>query len=69
MKHQEVKSSNLHSVLYDAEKKRLEVVFKNGSAYQYHGVSSEEHAALMKADSHGKHFMKHIRPKYEGKKK
>jgi hypothetical protein len=68
MKHEAVTSSNLASVAHDPATKTLEVCFKNGGTYRYEGVSSEEHQALIKAPSCGSHFMKHIRPKYQGKK-
>ena len=35
------------------------------SVYEYDNVSSEDHAALMAAESHGKHLGTHIKGKYE----
>jgi len=36
-----VNSSHIHTVGYDPHSKTMEVEFKNGGLYQYHGVTSE----------------------------
>ena len=55
-----VKSSKMRAIGYDPESQELHVQFHNGT-YIYPNVSANQHAALMNADSHGKHFHKHIR--------
>lgn len=56
-----VKSSQIASVGYDATTKLLRVNFTSGSSYHYDDVSLAEFDALMRADSIGAHFHKHIR--------
>jgi hypothetical protein len=56
-----VKSQKVAAVGYDAETKTLAVTFPNGKAvYHYPGVSPEQHAAFVGAESIGKHFGAHI---------
>jgi len=43
----------------------MEVEFNNGKVYTYRGVSEEDHADFISADSVGKHFNHHIQGKYE----
>lgn len=62
MKRIPVKSSNLASVGYDEQTLTLEVEFlRDGSIYQYYPVSNDIYIELMKADSKGTYFSKHIR--------
>lgn len=61
MKREPVTSSNIASIGYDPQTETLEVEFKNGTVYQYHGVDADKHAALMKADTVGGHFNAHIK--------
>ena len=61
MKRAKVESSNVAAVGFDAVSSTLEVEFHNGSVYQYPGVTSDEHTALMGAKSVGKHFAQHFR--------
>ena len=57
-----VESSMLHSVGYDAEKHELHAKFdENGATYVYHAVPPEAHAALMAAESKGRHFAARIK--------
>lgn len=50
----EVKSSQIQSVGYCPDTKRLSVQFINGGCYQYAGVPPEVHAELQAAESVGK---------------
>lgn len=59
-----VKSSTIESIGHDATSRILKVRFKTGRTYHYHGVSADEHAKLMKADSIGAHFSANIRDKF-----
>jgi KTSC domain len=56
-----VKSSAIASIGHDPVTNTLRVEFSSGHSYDYPDVSAEEHAALMKAESTGKHFHKHFR--------
>ena len=61
MKLAPVKSSNIQALGYDPEMQILDVQFKSGKQYHYHGVPPDAHQALMQAESLGKHFGTHIR--------
>jgi hypothetical protein len=56
-----VDSSNIAAVGHDPATGTLAVAFRDGNLYHYDGVSSEAHAALMQAESIGKHFHAHIK--------
>ena len=68
MKRINVSSSNLKSVGYDETSKTLEIEFLHGGVYQYFSVPKSEYEALMKADSHGKYFIAHIKDSYDFEK-
>lgn len=57
-KHVSVKSSNVESIAHHDN--TLQVTFKNGKTYNYHGVSKDIHEELMKAESVGKFLNQHI---------
>ena len=64
-----VSSSNILAVAYDPKRLVMELRFKTGegkppSHYRYYGVLAEHHAALLKAESVGKHFHAHIKGRY-----
>jgi hypothetical protein len=59
-----VSSSNIASIGYDEKNQILEIEFNRGGIYQYVGVPSSVHKALMNADSHGKYFSANIRNDY-----
>jgi len=61
MKRKPVKSSNITSVGYDADKLILEVEFNSGKIYQYSPITNEGYIEMLKADSVGKFFLQHIR--------
>ena len=68
----EVKSSNIHSIGWNATS-GLMITFKGKDGkptgtYHYADVPESVHADLMAADSHGKHFLAHIRNAYRGVK-
>lgn len=65
MNRQQVKSSNLASIGYDAKNEILEIEFNHGGVYQYSGVPKEKYEALMNADSHGKYFAANIRNDFD----
>jgi hypothetical protein len=61
MKMTPVTSSNIAAIGYDLICTELVVQFKNGKTFYYLEVSQEEHAALMAAESVGKHFNQFIK--------
>lgn len=56
-----VLSSNILSIGYDQDSATLEVEFKNGSVFQYFGISQDVYSGLMNADSHGSFLDAHIK--------
>ena len=61
MVREQVSSSNLASVGYDAATQILEIEFHSGSVYQYSGVPAAIYKGLMAASSHGSYFSQFIR--------
>jgi len=61
-----VKSSQIASIGYDAGSKEMHIEFHGGKVYTYQNVDAADHAALMAAESVGKHFGASIRSKYKG---
>lgn len=61
MQMRSVKSSQISAVGYDRHSRTLEVHFARGGRYQYSDVPFDAYAALLRADSIGSHFHKHIR--------
>jgi hypothetical protein len=68
MERQQVESSNLASIGYDAENEILEVEFNHGGIYQYFDVPENVYEELMNADSHGRYFVHNIKDDYEYQK-
>lgn len=64
MKRQIVNSKDLVSIGYEGEICVLEVELQNGGIYQFHEVSHETYALLMKANVPCDFFTAHIRDKY-----
>lgn len=65
MKRIEVESSMIRSVGYEADSRTLEIEFNSGGIYQYFNMPPEEYEGLMKAESHGRYFLAHIRDAYD----
>lgn len=68
MEMQPVHSSNIDAIGYNADAQELHVKFKGGSTYHFFGVTPEQHADLMGAQSKGSHFARQIRPHHPAKK-
>lgn len=60
-----VTSSSIRAIGHDPSTNTLAVQFVSGRTYHYHGVTSDEHAALMAAPSIGKHHNAHVRGKFD----
>ena len=65
MEREEVESSMLASVGYDAKTKTLEVEFNHGGVYQYRKVRKEVYQELLLAESIGSYFYHNIRDDYD----
>ena len=57
-----VKSSNIAAIGHEPQTNELHVEFKNGGRYIYHGITADQHKALVGAKSIGSHLHKHIKP-------
>lgn len=60
IKTNKVASSNIDRAGFDQESGTLEVHFKNGTRYQYSGVSKNVYEGIFKAESPGKFFRKWV---------
>lgn len=58
-------SSNILEAGHDPLTNKMRVKFRNQKLFEYDNVSAEQHANMMKADSVGSHFSKHIRHNHE----
>lgn len=61
---EEVQSSNLAAIGYDADSKCLQVRFLNGALWRYHTVPQSAYEGLQTAGSVGSYFHKYIRSVY-----
>lgn len=59
-----IRSSSLAQVVYDCHQLVLHVHFRDGSAYEYRNVPHQAYLDLMRADSKGAYFNRHIRNRY-----
>lgn len=63
---QECESSNIAAHGYDATSKTLAIKFKGtGAVYHYHEVPADVAHELANAESIGRFFGQHIRPKFK----
>jgi len=60
----EVDSTPIQGIHYDAERRRLVVRFIDGDEYAYVGVPGEVHRSFVEADSKGRFFAYEIRGRY-----
>lgn len=63
-----VKSSNLRSVGYDAERAVLEVEFRETGVYQYFDVPAHVYERLMLVMSKGRYFNEQIRDQFQSQR-
>jgi hypothetical protein len=62
-----VQSSALTQVAYDEQQNALRVTFRDGRVYEYSGVPLAAYHDLLRADSKGAHFNRHIRNRFRGR--
>jgi len=55
-----VESSYIEAVGYDIDESRLEIEFKNGSAYEYYDVPNYVYDELLEAGSQGQYAHRNI---------
>lgn len=60
----DVQSSHIDRVGYSADTRELFIQYKSGKTYVHGNVPLDEAHAFMHAESKGKHFNEHIKPKY-----
>lgn len=63
-----ITSSNIAAIGHDPATNTLHVQFKDGPTWKYDGVTPEQHAALIGADSIGSHFHKNIKGAFNSSK-
>jgi predicted RecB family endonuclease len=63
MKRHAVVSSAIRAIGHDPQARKLHLEFSDGKVAEYDGVSAEQHAALMAAESKGRHFHEQLRGK------
>jgi hypothetical protein len=61
MRRQPVGSSNIAEIGYDENSRTLEVLFHNGSIYQYFDVPPQIHTEIMQAGSVGQYLNANIK--------
>jgi len=59
-----VNSTNLRSIGYDADALILQVEFRDGSVWNYHGVAQSLFDRLLHASSKGSFFHDHIKDRF-----
>ena len=59
-----VDSTSLATIAYDADRKILQIGFRDQKIYQYLSVPSEVHEELLSAPSKGSFFNRQIRGRY-----
>lgn len=62
------KSSTIKEINHDPVKNEMEIAFHSGSTYRYFDVPAEAHEAFKNAESWGKHFAAHVKPKFRAVK-
>ena len=58
------KSSLLQAATYQQEAAILEVALHGGAVYRYFGVPAQTHEELLRAESKGGYFNRHIRNRF-----
>lgn len=62
-------SSNIHSIGHSGSSLFVRFLRKDGTVlYRFNGVTEKDYQAILKADSVGKHFHRHIRVHFPGVK-
>jgi hypothetical protein len=68
MTREPIESSSIKSIGHDPATNTLEVEYHRTGVYQFHDVSADQHAAIMRASSAGTHLQKHIVPRHRATK-
>ena len=60
-----VESDAIHAIGYDNDVQVLEIIFNNGSIYQYRGVPRDVYDEMLRAESKGRYFQDNIREEFD----
>jgi hypothetical protein len=60
-----VESDAIHAIGYDADVSVLEIIFNNGTIYQYRNVPREVYEQIMQSPFKGSYFQQNIRDEFE----
>jgi hypothetical protein len=58
-------SSLVNATEYTREDQELVIEFNNGTRYLYKNFTADDYLAFLEAESKGKHFLTHIRSRYQ----
>lgn len=64
MQRSPVSSSNIAEIGYDEARRVLEILFQNGTTYQYFDVPKQEYDSLIRASSYGQFLNANIKGRY-----
>jgi hypothetical protein len=64
MEWQALESKMFASSAYDSAKQILYLRFTSGEVYRYFGFGEELYQSFLNAESHGRHFLSHIRNRF-----
>jgi hypothetical protein len=59
-----VRSSAIHAIGYDVERRTLEIIFTGGGIYHFHNVPPEIYRRFLATNSKGSFFQDWIRGRY-----
>lgn len=62
-----VRSTNIKSVAYSPETRKLKVAFHSGKTWEYDDVPPEAHQSFIAAQTVGNHFHANIKSRYKGR--
>lgn len=61
-------SSTIKNITYSPITREMEIEFHHGGRYRYKDVPADAYDAFLNAESQGKHFHAHVKPKYSCEK-
>jgi hypothetical protein len=64
MEWQPLESRMFLSAAYDAESHILHLRFRSGDVYRYFDFPEDQYRDFLKAESHGRYFLSHIRDRF-----
>ena len=64
----QVQSKLIAAVNHNPTTHELRIAFNDGSEWAYQNVSPQRYGLMLASSSIGAHFIRHIKPKYRGKR-